>query len=135
MRWRVWLGAAAIALLAAVPARAAEAIRIGVIGLIADAGIYVAVEKGYYREAGLDVKLEPFATSVKMLPVLSAGQLDVATGGVAARLFNGVARGPPSGGVGAMRTCIYRDLTYAPGGGLTGEAESREPFGDPGNMG
>ena len=95
MLLRVWLGAVAIALLAAVPARAAESVRAGVIGLIADAGIYVAVEKGYYRDAGLDVKLEPFATSVKMLPVLSAGQLDIATGGVAASLFNGVARGLP----------------------------------------
>ena len=80
---------------AAAPVRAAEPVRVGVIGLIADAGIYVAAEKGYFRDAGVDVKLEPFATSVKMLPVLANGQLDVATGGVAASLFNAVAQGMP----------------------------------------
>lgn len=93
---RLGLGAALLAaVLTAVPAGAAEPLRVGVIGLIADAAIYIADERGYFREAGLDVKLEPFATSVKMLPVLSAGQLEVATGGVAASLFNGVARGLP----------------------------------------
>jgi NitT/TauT family transport system substrate-binding protein len=77
------------------PARAAEPVRVGVIGLIADAGIYVAAEKGYFREAGLDVKLEPFSSSVKMIPVLANGQLEVATGGIAASLFNGAAQGLP----------------------------------------
>lgn len=75
--------------------QAAESVRIGVIGLLADAGIFVAVEKGYFREAGIDLKLEPFNTSVKMLPPLSTGELDIATGGIAASLFNGIARGLP----------------------------------------
>ncbi len=103
LRWKARLGAlmvvvavaGALAAAAPAPARAGEPLRVGVIGLIADAGIYIAVEKGYFRDAGLDVKLEPFATSVKMLPVLSNGQLDVATGGIAASLFNGVAQGLP----------------------------------------
>jgi NitT/TauT family transport system substrate-binding protein len=77
------------------PARAGEPVRVGVIGLIADAGIYVAAERGYFREAGLEVKLEPFSSSVKMIPVLANGQLDVATGGIAASLFNGAAQGLP----------------------------------------
>ena len=92
-------GALAVALAAMLaagaPAWAGEAVRVGVIGLIADAGIYIAAEKGYFREAGVEMTLEPFATSVKMLPVLSNGQLDVATGGIAASLFNGVAQGLP----------------------------------------
>jgi NitT/TauT family transport system substrate-binding protein len=41
------------------------------------------------------VSLELFSSSVKMLPVLSNAQLDVATGGIAASLFNGVAQGLP----------------------------------------
>ncbi len=76
-------------------ALAAETVRVGVIGLLADAGLYLAADKGYFREAGLDVELEPFNSSVKMLPALSTGDLDVATGGIAASLFNGIARGMP----------------------------------------
>ena len=87
--------AVAALLAAGASAWAGESVRVGVIGLIADAGIYIAAEKGYFREAGLDLALESFATSVKMLPVLSNGQLDVATGGIAASLFNGVAQGLP----------------------------------------
>ena len=90
------LAAAALALAAAAaPAPAGEPVHVGVIGLIADAGIYIAAEKAYFRDAGVDVALEPFATSVKMLPVLANGQLDVATGGIAASLYNAVAQGMP----------------------------------------
>ncbi len=97
-RWSVPCFAAAalaLALAAATPARAGEPVRVGVIGLIADAGIYIGVEKGYFREANLDVRLESFSSSVKMLPVLSNGQLEVATGGIAASLYNAVAQGLP----------------------------------------
>ena len=73
----------------------AQPVRVGVIGIVPDAGIYIAAEKGYFREAGVDVKLEPFTSSVKMLPVLSGGDLEIATGGIAASLFNGIARGLP----------------------------------------
>src|SRR3989304_10188050 len=73
----------------------AQAVRIGVVGILPDAGIFVALEKGYFREAGVDLKLEPFVSSVKMLPALSTGELEIATGGVAASLFNGIARGLP----------------------------------------
>ncbi len=89
----VWL--ASILGLSAAAVQAAESVRIGVIGLLADAGLFIAVEKGYFREAGIDLKIEPFNTSVKMLPALSTGELEVATGGIAASLFNGIARGLP----------------------------------------
>lgn len=89
----IWV--AALASGAGGTARAAETVRIGVIGIVPDAGIFVALEKGFFREAGIDLKLEPFTSSVKMLPALSTGELEIATGGVAASLFNGIARGLP----------------------------------------
>jgi len=88
-----WL--AGVLSLGGAAAHAADTVRIGVIGLLADAGIFIAVEKGYFREAGIDLRIEPFNTSVKMLPALSTGELNVATGGIAASLFNGIARGLP----------------------------------------
>src|SRR3972149_6254206 len=81
----------------------AQPVRIGVIGILPDAGIFVALEKGYFREAGVDLKLEPFVSSVKMLPALSTGDLEIATGGVAASLFNGIAPSRPAASW--SRTC------------------------------
>jgi NitT/TauT family transport system substrate-binding protein len=60
-----------------------------------NAGIYLAHLRGYFREEGLDLSLEPFDTSERLLPALVAGQADVAVGGVAAAIFNAVARDLP----------------------------------------
>src|SRR5690242_14039562 len=38
-------------------------VRVGVIGGSSDAGIYIAYEKGYFRDEGLDVEIIPFANS------------------------------------------------------------------------
>jgi NitT/TauT family transport system substrate-binding protein len=40
-------------------------------------GVFIANELGYFREAGLDVKLKPFSNPGDTLPALVAGQLDV----------------------------------------------------------
>ncbi len=94
-KFRTAFVAISLAVILGIGAVHAQPLRIGVIGIVPDAGIFIALEKGYFREAGLDVKLEPFISSVKMLPALSAGELEIATGGVAASLFNGIARGLP----------------------------------------
>jgi len=37
-------------------ANAAEKVKIGVIGILAEAGLYVAAERGYFTKEGLDVE-------------------------------------------------------------------------------
>jgi len=70
-------------------------VRIGVIGLVSDAGIFLAEERGYFAEQNLTLQSEQFDTAATMMPLLSSGQLDIATGGINAGLFNAIARGLP----------------------------------------
>ncbi|MBI4322026.1 MAG: ABC transporter substrate-binding protein [Chloroflexi bacterium] len=58
-----------------------------------DGPIYIALEKGFFREQGLDVELSTFDASGKMIPALSAGQIDIANSGTTVSLFNAFARG------------------------------------------
>ncbi len=91
----------AVALAAAVvgaqgaPAYGAEPalVKVGLLGLISDAGVYVAMEKGYFQEEGVRAEVERFGSGAKMVPALVAGELDVAGGTSAAGLFNAIASG------------------------------------------
>jgi NitT/TauT family transport system substrate-binding protein len=40
-------------------------------------GVFIAKEKGYFKEAGLDVELKPFSNPGDTLPALAGGRLDV----------------------------------------------------------
>src|SRR5207248_6849094 len=90
-------GAAAAAAPTA-PAAAASApaplrLRVATIRITADAGLYIADEKGYFKEQGIDVDWVDFATAAEATAPLGAGQLDIGVGAVGAGLFNAMARG------------------------------------------
>jgi ABC-type nitrate/sulfonate/bicarbonate transport system substrate-binding protein len=59
------------------------------------AGTYLALERGYFAEQGIQLEFEPFQTGGEQIPVLASGQLDVGQGAVSAALYNAVARGVP----------------------------------------
>lgn len=59
------------------------------------APLYIAQERGYFTEVGLDVHVQPFTTGGDMIPVLATGQLDAGKGALSAGLFNAMARGLP----------------------------------------
>jgi NitT/TauT family transport system substrate-binding protein len=75
------------------PALAAEVVKMGDLPAISNAGLYVAIEKGYFGEKAIAVETERFASGAKMTPALATGQLDVAIGTPAASLFNAIASG------------------------------------------
>jgi NitT/TauT family transport system substrate-binding protein len=79
----------------ATPEPAPATVRIGVIGLVSDAGIFLAEERGYLAEQRITLQSEQFDTAATMMPLLASGQLDIATGGINAGLFNAIARGLP----------------------------------------
>ena len=68
-------------------------VTIGYVPNAAFSPIYVAYEKGYYREQGLEVTLEPLTGGTDMATQTAVGNFDVGTGGPGAGLFNALARG------------------------------------------
>lgn len=68
-------------------------VRVGVLGVMSDAGLYVAMEKGYFQEEGIRVDVQRFSAGAKMVPALVAGELEVAGGTAAAGLYNAIASG------------------------------------------
>jgi NitT/TauT family transport system substrate-binding protein len=70
-------------------------VTLGVVGSASDAGFYIAQERGYFKEEGLDVEFVPFQSGPVMVPPLGTGQLDVGGGGPGAGLFNAVLQDVP----------------------------------------
>ncbi len=73
----------------------AQTIKIGDLGIVADAPFYIAIEKGYFAAENLDVKLERFNSASQATAPLSTNQVQVVGGGVSAALYNAFARDWP----------------------------------------
>ncbi len=87
--------ASAMLMGALAPALAADKVIVGMIGSIGDAPVYVALDKGYFTEAGIDVSLENMGSLAKQIAPLSSGQLDAGFGAISAGLYNAVNRDIP----------------------------------------
>ena len=93
---RFVVGLLALVLLAAAdPTGAADVVKVGDLGLVADAPFYIGIEKGYFAARGIEVKLEKFGSAAEATAPLSTGELQVLGGGINAALFNAFARGWP----------------------------------------
>ena len=64
----------------------------GVTGLSGEIGLYLADERGYFRDEGLDVELIPFRGATEALAPLATGEIQAASGGPDPSLFNAVGR-------------------------------------------
>ena len=56
-------------------------------------GLYIAYERGYFAEVGIDVDLTPIYGLPEAGVLMSTGQMDVYGGGTGAALYNAVSRG------------------------------------------
>lgn len=70
-------------------------VKVGTVNATSDGGVFIALEKGYFRDEGIELDLTNFQTAAAMIAPLGTGQLDVATGAIAAGLFNAAAREVP----------------------------------------
>ena len=96
--WAVLWGVATALFLSGGPQpapAAAPPVRLGYIGISSDAGIFIAIDKGYFKEQGVEVSLERFGLGADQMALLGSGQLDVASGAVSPTMFNAIARGLP----------------------------------------
>ncbi len=72
---------------------AAEKVVVATARTVSDAGLYMAMELGYFAQEGLEVEMVAFDTAAKMIFPLGRGDLDVGGGTVSAALYNAVSRG------------------------------------------
>lgn len=67
----------------------------GTLQLFSDMPVYIALEKGYFKEQGIELKLNPFAGGAPMMAPMATGQVQAGNSGIAITLFNGMARDMP----------------------------------------
>ena len=58
-------------------------------------GTYIAIDKGYFRDAGIDVDLEPAQSAGAVMPLLASNRIQVVEGGMAASYWNALGQGMP----------------------------------------
>lgn len=80
-------------LASAAPAFAQDKVTVGTTASAADAGIFIAAEKGYFRDQKLDVTVTPFTSALTMFSAIATGQIDAGRSAQSAGLFNSLARG------------------------------------------
>ncbi|HKA61397.1 MAG TPA: ABC transporter substrate-binding protein [Methylomirabilota bacterium] len=83
----------AVVLTSSLPVGAADTVKLGDLPAISNAGIYIAMEKGYFQQHGITVETERFASTGKMAAPLATGHIDVSMGTPSAGLFNSIAAG------------------------------------------
>jgi ABC-type nitrate/sulfonate/bicarbonate transport system substrate-binding protein len=84
----VLLAAALVQPLILPSAQAAAPIRMGYIGISSDAGIFIALDKGYFKEQGIELALERFGLGADQMALLGSGRLEIASGALSPTLFN-----------------------------------------------
>lgn len=89
-------GAAALGATMAAPtivrAQSAKALSIGYVPSTLFAPMFVAVERGYLKDAGFNATLSPIVAGQDAMALVAQGQMDVATAGLSAAFFNAINR-------------------------------------------
>ncbi len=91
----VALTAVGLAAQAQAPTASPATLVIGVVPSVPAAATYLAVEKGYFKEAGVAVDLENIQSSATAMALLASNRMQVVEGGVAPNYWNALASGLP----------------------------------------
>ena len=96
MALRHWFAASLAAVALCAPALAKDApVVISTVQSVPSAANYIALEKGYFRDAGVDVRIESIDSLSKAMAILATNQIQIAQGGINAGYFNAVGQGLP----------------------------------------
>ncbi len=86
---------AALALASASPAMAQTKIKLSTVQSIGSVVTYIAQEKGYFKDEGLDVDIVLMNSAAQAVALLAQGELQVMEGGVSIGFFNALEKGMP----------------------------------------
>jgi NitT/TauT family transport system substrate-binding protein len=89
------LACAAAGALAQAPAGPPTKVSVSILYITADVGIFFGIEKGYYREQGLELELQRMTSAADAVALLATDKLDVGSGSATPGLFNALKRGLP----------------------------------------
>jgi NitT/TauT family transport system substrate-binding protein len=78
---------------AGAPVSSPQKVRYGDLRLLADAGIYIAMDEGYFTEQGIDLELVTFDSAANMVAPLATNQLEAGGGAPSAGLYNALRNG------------------------------------------
>jgi NitT/TauT family transport system substrate-binding protein len=67
-----------------------QPVTVGATAIIASAGLFVGMERGYFSQQGLDIQTTIVANSNDTLPLVATGKMDVANNAVTAFMVNAV---------------------------------------------
>src|SRR5258706_787067 len=83
----------AIAASMASPAPAADKVAVGTGGSASDGPFYIAYDRGFFKDEGLDVDLIVLDSGAKVIAPLGTGELDVGSGALSVGCWNALLRG------------------------------------------
>ena len=89
------LAGAAVAASAQTPAAPLTKVSVSLLYITADVGVFYGIEKGYYREQGLELELQRMTSAADAIALLATDKLDVGSGSATPGLFNALRRGLP----------------------------------------
>ncbi len=69
-----------------------EKVTVGYIPILIAAPFYIGAERGYFREQGIELDLQPLPGGADMLTQTAAGNFDIGSGGIGSAYFNLAAR-------------------------------------------
>jgi NitT/TauT family transport system substrate-binding protein len=96
MKLRHLAGAAALAALLGGIARAEETtVNIALVRSISNGAELIALDRGYFKDAGLNVAIEDINTSANTIAMLATNRLQIIAGGISAGYFNALEKSIP----------------------------------------
>jgi NitT/TauT family transport system substrate-binding protein len=70
-------------------------VKVGTSTSVGSTGFFIGLERGYYREVGLDVEIVPFEGATEMIAPLASSQIDVTNADAGTTVFNALGRDLP----------------------------------------
>lgn len=75
------------------PTLAQEKLNVGALRFVSNGGLFVAVEKGYFKDAGLDISLRFFDAAQPIAVAVASGDVDLGATAFTAGLYNMAGKG------------------------------------------